>query len=201
MFSTFSNIYSFIIKANVILIGSLITSINLFTAYYFFNNPLSYVLFFIIGVVISIITGAHIFVILSIPFQLPPKFDVIKNNVALNKYESIQDLQSDIAKFMVSFFSFAGLDIVGGKFHFLEAEPEIIQCDVDLSKLSEQDFINNKKKLDSKHKAYYVPIILGEHHLGYMILVTKGYTLPIFYSILEDFENYYIDDQILHFAK
>ena len=201
MFSTFNNIYSFIIKLTVIILGILITSFSLLLPYLFCNNQLFYIIFFILGVVISVVVGSYLFVILSIPLLLPQKFDPIKNRVALNKYSNLQEFQSEIANFMTSFFNFIGVDIIGGKFHFENCEPTIIECDVDISKLKEQDFIKNKIKLNSNFKAFYLPIRLEDQNLGYMILITKGYTLPLFYSILEDFENYYLDDQIFHFIK
>ena len=201
MFSSFNNIFSFIIKATVIFMGLVITAFSLLLPYLLFDNLLFYIIAFFLGVIISIVVGSYLFVILSIPLQLPQKFDIIKNRVALNKFSSIQEFQSEIGDFMVSFFNFMGVDIIGGKFHFINCDPTIIECGVDFSKLKTQDFIKNRKKLDSGLQAFYLPIQIEDQDLGYMILITKGYTLPLFYSILEDFENYYLDDQIIHFTK
>ena len=198
MVTTLSNIYSFIINATVIVLGIIITLISLLIPYLLFDNQLLYIPFLIGGIVISIVVGSHLFVVLSIPFQLPKRFDPIKNKVALGEYSSIEEFQLDIANFMVSFFNFAGADIVGGKFHFTNCEHIIIECGVNFDNLTKQDFKNkNSKKIDSNYKAFHLPIKLGNKNLGYMILITKGFTLPILYSILEDFENYYLDDQIV----
>jgi len=47
-------------------------------------------------------------------------------------------------------------------------------------------------------KAFYIPICIGNKSLGHMILISNNYVLPIMYSILLDFENYMLDDQLLH---
>lgn len=201
MFKSFNNIYNFIIKTSIITFGVIFTVLSCLLVYFFFENPLWYIPFLIIAIVISILAGSYIYVVLKIPFQLPGKFDPIKNNVALGKYSSLQEFQDEIADFMISFFSFYGASIIGGKFHFTGCESIIRECDVNFSEINENSFKQNKLKLEDDKKAYHIPIQLGDENLGYMILITDGYTLPIFYSIIQDFEEYYLDDQILHFKK
>lgn len=199
MLSTFNNIYCFIIKLSVILLGGVIPSIFLLFNYLFFNTLKLYIPLFLIGVIISVLVCSYLYVVLSIPLLLPQKFDSIKNNVALNKYSNLQEFQKAVSDFIVSFFNYKGMDIVGGKFHFNGCEPIIMECEMDLTKIEEKDFNLNRLKTIPNHTAFFLPIKLGDNDLGYMILVTKGFTLPFVYSILEDFENYYLDDQILHF--
>ena len=201
MFTSFDNIYSFIIKATIIGFGILFTLLCCLAVYLFFDNPLWYIPFSIFGIIASILAGSYLHVVLSIPFQLPKKFDPIKNKVALGEYSNISAFQEDIANFLIVFFNFPGADIVGGKFHFKGCNPTIKKCGVSFDDLTEKSFSNNKKRLDDNHKAFHLPIMLGNQSLGYMILITKGYTIPVFYSILEDFENYYLDDQIKHVAS
>ena len=101
MFLTFNNIYSFIIKLTVIVLGVIITAISLLVSYFLLDNTLFYFIFFVFGVTISIIVGSYIYVILSIPLLLPQKFDSIKNSIALNKYSTLQELQSEICRLKV----------------------------------------------------------------------------------------------------
>lgn len=199
MLSTFNNAYQLLIKTSVILIGTILPSLILLIHYQFFYTSNLYIPLLLTGVILSVVFCSYLYVILSIPLLLPQKFDLIKNNVALNKYSNLQEFQTAVSNFMVSFFNFKGVDIVGGKFHFTGCEPVIIECGVDLTKIEVQNFSKNKLKLPGNHTAFFLPIELANQELGYMILVTKGFTLPFVYSILQDFENYYLDDQILHF--
>lgn len=201
MLRSFNSIYKFIIQSTVTGFGVLFTGLCMLIVYLFFNNILWYIPFFIFALVVSIVAGSYLHVLLSIPFQLPQKFDQLKNKVALGQYANLQEFQEDVASFVMKFFSFVGADIVGAKFHFANCEATIKECDIDFSSLNKDSFNKrHKARLNGNHKAYHLPVILGDEHLGYMIVITKGYTLPIFYSILEDFENYYLDDQIKHFC-
>lgn len=201
MLSSFRNIYSFIIKAAITAFGMVFISLCCLIVYLFFDKIEWYIPFVIFGFIISIVVGSYIHVVLSIPFQLPQKFDPIKNKVALRKYSDMQEFQEEIANFILSFFNFLGADVIGGKFHFVQCNSIVKGVEIDYSKLTAESFKKNKIRISTHSKAFHLPIILGEEKLGYMILITKGYTLPIFYSLLEDFENYYLDDQIKHFVK
>lgn len=201
MFSSFNNIYNLIIKLTVISFGVIFTVLCCSLVYFFFDNLLWYIPFILFAVIVSILVGAYLFVVLTIPFKLPGKFDELKNKVALGEYSSIQEFQSEIAEFLVSFFNFFGANVIGGKFHLAKCEPKIIDCGIDFSSINKDSFKNNKTRLNNSKQAFHLPIKLGVHQLGYIILVTEGFTLPIFYSILKDFENYYLDDQIVHLLK
>lgn len=202
MLRSFHSIYKFIIQATVAGFGVMFTAICMLIVYLFFDSILWYIPFFIFALVFSVVAGSYLHVLLSIPFQMPQEFDKLKNKVALGAYSNLQDFQEDVASFVMKFFSFVGADVVGAKFHFINCQPTIKECEIDFSQLNKESFNKrNKARLNDHHKAYHLPIQLGDEQLGYMILITKGYTLPIFYSILQDFENYYLDDQIKHFVK
>ncbi|MDA3893369.1 MAG: hypothetical protein PF517_17030 [Salinivirgaceae bacterium] len=201
MLRSFSTIYTFIIQATVAGFGLVFTGLCMLLVYLFFDNVLWYIPFFIAGILISILVGSYLSVVLSIPFKLPQQFDKLKNKVALGHYSNLQAFQEDIADFMLTFFNFIGADIEGGKFHFTDCKATIKPCNVDFDALTETSFRNNKAKINGNYKAFHVPIHLGSEKLGYIIIITKGYTIPIFYAILQDFENYYLDDQIKCFVK
>jgi len=198
MLKSFNHIFGFLIGLTVVGFGVVFTAICLLLVYFLFDNAiLWYIPTFIFGIVISIFIGSFVHVVLSIPFKLSQEYDAIKNKVALNEYQSLQEFQEEVACFMIRFFNFKGVDIIGGKFHFEGCNTTIKDCDVDFAHLTKADFTKYKIRLKGNHKAFYLPIDLGNRHLGSMILITKGYTLPIFYSILQDFENYYLDDQLM----
>jgi len=201
MIKSFNRIYKFIIQAVVAGFGLTFTGICLLMVYLFFENVLWYIPFFIFALVVSIIAGSFFNVILSIPFKLPQKFDLLKNRVALGEYKNLQEFQEDIANFILTFFNFVGADVVGGKFHLKTCQPTIKECNVDFSLLNQESFTKNKLRLNEDYKAFYLPIELSGEDLGYFILITRGYTIPVLYAVLQDFENYYLDDQIKHFLK
>ena len=45
---------------------------------------------------------------------------------------------------------------------------------------------------------YVIPIIFGDKRLGYMALVTRQKLLKIFIMLLNEFENDFVDDQVVH---
>ncbi len=55
-------------------------------------------------------------------------------------------------------------------------------------------------KLKSKDgtRLFYVPIQLADIDLGWMVLKTDGFTMGLFSELISDFENMYLDDQLLH---
>lgn len=201
MLSSFNSIYSLIIKLTVITFGIIFTALCCLLVYFFFDNSLWYIPFVLVSIVVSVLVGAYLFVVLTIPFKLPGKFDVLKNKVALGEYNNIQEFQTEVAEFLIGFFNFFGANVIGGKFHFVKCDSIIIDCDVDFATIKKDTFKNNKIILKNGRKAFHLPIKLGTNQLGYIILITEGFTLPIFYSILKDFENYYLDDQIIHLIK
>lgn len=201
MFKSFNKIYALIIQVVVITFGVIFTSLCCLIVYFFFDNLVWYIPFVFIGVIISIIVGAYLYVILTIPFKMPEKFDVIKNKVALGEYKSINDFQTDVANFLKDFFNFFGANVVGGKFCLKNCEQLILDCNVDFSALNQDSFTRNKKWLRNNKRAFHLPVKLGDRKLGYIILITQGYTLPVFNSVLKDFENYYLDDQLIHLIK
>ncbi len=201
MLRSFGAIYRFISRAFIILFALIITAGFGLIVHFCLANPLWYIPFLIFGIIISILVGSYIDVVLSVPFELPAKFDPIRDKVAQGGYNSLQEFQREIANFMLDFFNFLGADIVGGKFHFKDCEPLLMECDLDFSQFNPDSFKKNKKRINANQIAFHLSVHLGNEKLGYMIIITSGYVLPIFYSILEDFVNHYLDDQIKHFLN
>lgn len=150
----------------------------------------------IIGTIIAVTSGIYFYTILSIPYKLSRKFDTIKNKVALEAYTSCDDFQEEIANFIIDFFNYPGANVIGGNFHFKNCKNYIKNSGEDIQKFRSNTI--TKYKLKSGKNAVYVPIKIANHNLGDMLLILEGQTLPLFKSIIADFENYFLDDQLYH---
>lgn len=197
MFSTFERIFNFAINTIVFLAALIITAVFWFLATFLFDSFALYFGIAAFGVLLGIIVGAYLYLVLSLPFQLSKKFDKIKDKVALKEYGSVAEFQNDIATFIIDVFAYPGITIDGGVFDFNKAERLTVNVDFDLELLSDLSEEKTIKKVNG-FKAFYIPISLGNQNLGSMILFSKSFTLPILYAVLLDFENYMLDDQLLH---
>ena len=134
----------------------------------------------ILGTLLAVISGVYFYTILSIPYKLSRKFDIIKDKVALESYENCEDFQKE----------------VGGNFHFKGCKKYINNSGEEIDKFKSDSI--TKFKLKSGKRAIYIPIKIAEHNLGDMLLIMEGNTLPLFKGIMSDFENYFLDDQLYH---
>ena len=150
----------------------------------------------ILGTLLAVVSGVYFYTILSIPYKLSRKFDLIKDKVALETYKSSDEFQKEVADFIIHFFNYPGANVIGGNFHFKNCKTYIDNSGEDIEK-HRADKIT-KVKLKSGKRAIYVPIKIAQHDLGDMLLIMEGPTLPLFKSIISDFENYFLDDQLYH---
>ncbi len=199
MHSVFTAIYKLIINFTVTLLGIIVFCAMWFAGYLLFKEFYFQIPFIILGLVVAVLSGSYLHVLLRIPFDMPEQFDEIKNKVALQAYDSVEDFQQEIGSFLINFFRFSGADIYAGYFKFNGAEPLFLNVDIDIDQVLESDGEKIKRtKISKDVMAFYVPVVIGNKQLGKMILLTKGTVLPFMENVLEDFENYYLDDQLLH---
>ena len=150
----------------------------------------------ILVTLLAVISGVYFYTILSIPYKLSRKFDIIKDKVALEAYENCNDFQKEVADFIIGFFNYPGANVIGGNFRFKGCEKYINNSGEEINKFKSESI--TKFKLKSGKRAVYIPIKIAEHDLGDMLLIMEGNTLPLFKSIMADFENYFLDDQLFH---
>jgi len=150
----------------------------------------------IIGTLLAVLSGVYFYTILSIPYKLSRKFDIIKDKVALESYNNCEDFQKEVADFIIGFFNYPGANVIGGNFHFKDCQKYEYNSGEDIDKFKSDSI--TKHKLKSGKRAIYIPIMIAEHNLGDMLLIMEGKTLPLFKSIMADFENYFLDDQLYH---
>jgi uncharacterized integral membrane protein len=196
MFSSFEIIYKFSLQLLLsfwILVWSICSWYGIELA---FGISLWQIPATIVGTLLAVISGVYFYTILSIPYKLSRKFDTIKDKVALESYKNCEDFQKEVADFIINFFNYPGANVIGGNFHFNGCEKYIYNSGEEIDKFKSDTI--TKFKLKSGKQAVYIPIKIADHNLGDMLLIMEGKTLPLFKSIMADFENYFLDDQLYH---
>lgn len=161
--------------------------------------------------ILVIIIGAMIHVISYIPFNLATAFDPIKNDIALGKISSMEELGERITRFTVEFYNFSFLDISHA---YIETEESGIigfESNTQVDKvLKEYRMIDKSKALaeitlagkislpDRDYQLYILPLWMGERWLGYMALLSENRISRFFQRFLMEYEGNFLDDQILH---
>lgn len=199
MKSSFFKIFHYLVGISSVFTGVIVLSVLILSALPFHPETGTWMLYSIVSTVIAIITFAFSRVIFSIPFDLAVKFDPIKNDIASGKLSDTEEAQKIIGEFTVDFFNYVGADVVGGKILFEgSGSATVIDCDINLDDLNQDEIKRSGKvRIDKEHKAFYVPVVFEEKELGYLILITKGFTYPFFLQILEYFEDFFLDDQVM----
>ncbi|WP_372639442.1 hypothetical protein [Ancylomarina sp.] len=196
MFSSFEIIYKFSLQLLLsfwILVWSICSWYGIELA---FGISLWQIPATIIGTLLAVVSGVYFYTILSIPYKLSRKFDVIKDKVALELYENCEDFQKEVADFIINFFDYPGANVIGGNFHFNGCKKYVYNSGEEIDKFKSDTI--TKFKLKSGKQAVYIPIKIADHNLGDMLLIMEGKTLPLFKSIMADFENHFLDDQLYH---
>jgi hypothetical protein len=168
-------------------------------------------LVYIIG---ATIVGSMIHVISYIPFNLATAFDPIKNDIASGRIATLEQLGERITSFTVQFYNFSFLDISHA---FIQTEQSGVLGHWKNSRVEEM-LKNNKlmetsrqllkiKRVDKislegeEYHLYLLPIWLGENWLGYMALLSKNKISRFFQRFLMEYEENFLDDQIMHLVR
>ncbi len=166
----------------------------------------------ILYMIAVVIVGSLIHVISYIPFNLASAFDPVKNEIASGEITTIEQLGKRITRFTVQFFDFSFLDITHafiqtGNSDLISHEPLPAQVEqmlkeygmVDRSKEMEEMIRAGKITLpEGDYHLYILPIWFGNQWLGYMTLLSEKRINRFFQQFLMDFENNFLDDQIMH---
>lgn len=168
----------------------------------------------LVYLILVVIIGALIHVISYIPFNLATAFDPIKNDIAAGRISTIEELAERITTFTVKFYNFSFLDISHA---FLETEASGVigfesnnQVDkvlkeyrmLDKSKVLEEITLAGKISLPERdYHLYILPLWMGGTWLGYMALLSEKRISRFFQRFLMEYEDNFLDDQILHLVK
>ncbi len=164
-----------------------------------------------IAYLVLIVLGYSIIHVISyIPANLAGAFDPLKNGIADRSIGSSAELAGRLADFMCSFFNFAFFDVQFALVRFSEQEPvpssglDMEAAGIDLQELDH--FADKLKATTYFGRAgtertaylYVVPLIFGDKSLGFVAVATRQKLWKIFVQLLNEFENDYVDDQVVH---
>jgi len=169
------------------------------------------ILITIIYLVIAVLGYSFIHVISYIPSNLAGAFDPVQNAIADGSIQSAGDMARDLSAFMVTFFNFAFFDIeyalvkIKNDKGFWPAEKDpgevvlnIGELDKRNETITETTYVGKIKFQDRTGHLYLTPIFFGEENLGYMAVVTRHRLWKIFMQLLTEFEDHFVDDQVVH---
>jgi hypothetical protein len=178
------------------------------------NQLYPLVITLLVYLVLVIVVGSLIHVISYIPFNLATAFDPIKNDIAAGKLSGIEELAERITQFTVKFYNFSFLDISHA---YIETEHSGVigfetnnQVDkvlkeyrmLDKSKALEELSLAGKISLpDRDYQLYILPIWMGGRWLGYMALLSEKRISRFFQRFLMEYEENFLDDQIMHVVR
>ncbi|MCG8699201.1 MAG: hypothetical protein MI922_14195 [Bacteroidales bacterium] len=201
MIRSFEKIYASILGIIFVIGTGLFAVIAYVISYYTIAIPSWRVPVVLLGIIVGVLVSAHWYVVLQLPYTITRGFDLIQNKVALQRYSSVDEFQQEIADFIFRNMKFPGMTIDGGVFHFEDCKPLNMELPVDVvEKINKriESFGNvvTEFKINSQ-RFIYTPVHLEDHSLGFMVLKYSGFKLPLFKEILVDFEDYYLDDQLM----
>ncbi|MBN2776776.1 MAG: hypothetical protein JXR36_03995 [Bacteroidales bacterium] len=160
-----------------------------------------------------VIIGSYFYLIVALPDRLSRNFDCIRNEIASGEIKSVELFANRVLEFIIKQFNFVFLDIEyaamgiskNRELFFNDDFPNDMFEDKDFSeyfdKCSETEnvtYLGVFKHEDKKVHKYLIPIYFGENYLGFLLAITNKKLSPLFKGILADFENFYVDDQLLH---
>lgn len=158
-----------------------------------------------------IVLGAVIDTISYIPFNLAAAFDPIKNDVATGVIKNQAEFGKRVSHFLTRFFDFAFLDIDRAFLHTEQAG--LVSCDElqeATSAMEAFDMLEKSKAVKEiiragkitlageEYHLYILPIWFGDQWLGYHGLLSKRKIGRFFQRFLMEFENNFLDDQLMH---
>ena len=165
-----------------------------------------------IGYLVLVVLGYSLIHVISyIPSNLAGAFDPVQNAIADGSIQSERDLARRLSAFMVTFFNFAFFDIEyalvkiknNSGFWPEGKKPEdvglnIRELDSEKDKIRETVYLGKIRFQDKFGHLYLTPMIFGDENLGYMAVVTRHRLWKIFKQLLTEFEDHFVDDQVVH---
>ena len=161
----------------------------------------------IIYLLLAVLFGSFMTVISYIPSNLAGAFDPVKNDIANRRIETTKDFSDRLVGFLNGFFDFAFLDVEHSLVKIGEETPSMSFPADDTNWKEMGDRMRNarevlyigKNTVGSRNlHCYLVPIRFGEQWLGFFAVYTKSRLWKIFVDLLAEFENSFIDDQLMH---
>lgn len=165
----------------------------------------------IVYLVIVVLGYSFIHVVSYIPSNLAGAFDPIQNAIADGSIQTAGDMARDLSAFMVTFFNFAFFDIEYALVKIKNdkaawpavtdpGEMGLNMADLDKRNETESEtiYVGKIKFQERAGYLYLTPMIFGEENLGYIAVVTRHRLWKIFRQLLTEFEDHFVDDQVVH---
>jgi hypothetical protein len=178
------------------------------------NQLYPLVITLLVYIIAVTILGCMIHVISYIPFNLATAFDPIKNDIASGRITTLEQLAERITSFTVHFYNFSFLDIshafiqtgqTGVMGHWKSIQVEEVLKKHDLPEISRRflkvEKVEKISLLGKEYHLYILPIWLGEKWLGYMALLSEKRISRFFRRFLTEYEENFLDDQIMHLVR
>lgn len=169
------------------------------------------ILVVVLMVLVFVFVGSYFYLIVCLPDRLSRTFDVVRNDIASGKITTEEQFAKRVNEFLMKQFNFVFLDVeysaVGisdsQKVYFTSDFPKELIGDAKkiFKKSSETEDVIYEgfdKYQEKKSYKYIIPIFFGNRNLGFMYVLTNKKLNPLFKGILSDFEDLYVDDQLLH---
>lgn len=165
-----------------------------------------------IAYLVLIVLGYSMMHVISyIPANLAGAFDPLKNGIADGSIASGKEFAKKLADFMCTFFNFAFFDIrsavvlLRGQDPVSSSDLDLLNAGIEPGKLEEYaNTINETKyygKITTAQGSFFIyitPLIFGEKTLGFIAIATRQRLWRIFVQLLNEFENDFVDDQVVH---
>ncbi len=167
-------------------------------------------LYIIVFLLAGGLLGAWIWVLIKLPRNLNKSFDPIKNKIAGRKIASSKEFAAETGRFLVNYFSFFRFDVIAAQVQIKNNEPvftppEFVRHGLDRydltakSKTTEDIISLGKLDIDGQPcYSYLMPVWFGHEWLGYFCVYTDTRLNRFNKDFLKDFEEFYVDDQLMH---
>ena len=178
------------------------------------NQLYPLVITLLVYLVLVIVVGSLIHVISYIPFNLATAFDPIKNDIASGEISTIEELAERVTCFTVKFYNFSFLDISHA---YIETEHSGVigfESNTQIEKILKEFRMLDKSKAleelnlagkislpDRDYQLYILPIWMGGRWLGYMALLSEHKISRFFQRFIMEYEENFLDDQIMHVVR
>jgi len=167
--------------------------------------------FALVYLIFIVIVYSFIQVITYIPANLAAAFDPIKNDIASRKIDSGKALAGRLAEFMTGFFSFAFFDIECALVRIRDDESTFPEDCLSLGEIPDPAQLENRSRENDgtsylgriraggkQYHMYITPLVFGEEWLGYIAVLSQRRLWKVFRHLLAEFENDFVDDQVVH---
>ncbi|HXK81302.1 MAG TPA: hypothetical protein PLO05_04000 [Bacteroidales bacterium] len=173
-----------------------------------------YLIASILYIALCAIAGAYIFVITLLPVKLMRGFDHIQNGIADGSINDDAQFSKALNHFTIKYFNYLFFDIEQSGF-YVNQTGNIFYSNIFNSEISKRkdefiektkdtqlvQYIGKFKDKDFNLHFYTIPVWFGNDYLGYMVVGVRNKLGRFFIGFLQDFENLFIDDQLLHIVN